>query len=297
LEFVEEDDTVLMILEKMKKYAITSLPIRDSKTRRFIGIIDVLDIVTFAITKFATVHLQAYESYQQMESFAKTKASVIHNISGRNQWVTIHERKPFAALVQMLSDPHTHRVGVINDRMEVVDLVSQSAVVRFFYACRAGLDEPFKRFLEQKVDEWTHIHHKRLYTINMNEHVYDAFRKIWDLQVSGLAVLDDNGKLVANISASDIKKCRYYPIIGQMVKDLYKPIKDFLRIPDPNASVIKKKEHVPFFVHKGDSMTAALGTLVENNVHRIFVVDDHQKPIAVISLCDVLGKFWELVHG
>jgi len=146
--------------------------------------------------------------------------------------------------------------------------------------------------LNEKVEDWTHVHQQKIYAISMNEHVYDAFRKIWELQVTGLAVVDDQGHLVANISASDIKRTRYYPIIGQMVKDLYKPIKEFLKIPE-SGQLMKRKDHIAFFVHKGETMEKAMETLVENNIHRVFVVDNHRKPIAVISLCDILRKLYE----
>jgi len=292
LEYVEDEDILLTLMEKMKKHNITSLPVRDTRTKKFLGIVDVLDLTTYAITKFSTLHRQAYESYQQMESFAKTKVKYLFDLSGRNKWITLNERRPFGELVKALSDRHTHRVGIINDRGEVVGLVSQSAVVRFFYANRRNLDEKFHVVLSEKVEDWYHVHQQRLFTINQNAHVYDAFRKIWELQVTGLAVVDESGHLVANISASDIKRTRYYPIIGQMVKDLYKPIKEFLRIPEP-GKMFKRKDHIPFFVHKGETMEKALEIIVENNVHRVFVTDGTAKPIAVISLCDILRKFWE----
>jgi len=184
----------------------------------------------------------------------------------------------------------------VNDNHEITGLISQSAVVRFFWSRRSQFDDKFKNFLQEKVEDWTHIHQQKLYSINLNEHVYEAFKKIWDLKVSGLAVVDDSGKLVANISASDIKRTRYYPIIGQMVKDLYKPIKEFLCVPDQGKLVLKKKDHVPFFVHKGETMEKAMEIIVENNIHRVFVVDNDQNPIAVISLCDILRKFWETAH-
>jgi len=294
LEYVDEDDVVMTLMEKMKKFKISSLPVRDSQANRFIGIVDVLDLVTFAITKFSTIPIQAYEAYQQMESFAKTKVKHLLDISGRNKWVTIQERKPFAQLVLLLSDRHIHRVAIVNDKNDVLGMVSQSALVRFFYSQRDKFDERFKRVLQEKVEEWTHVHQQRLYTISTHEHVYDAFRKIWELQVSGLAVVNEHGVLVANISASDIKRTRYYPIIGQMVKDLYKPIKEFLRIPEA-GQLISKKDHIPFFVMKGETMEKAMDTLVENNIHRVFVVDAHRKPIAVISLCDILRKLHETV--
>ena len=107
----------------------------------------------------------------------------------------------------------------------------------------------------------------------------------------GLAVVDDVGRLVANISASDIKKTRFYPIVGQMIQDLYQPIKTFLRIPAHGTIKLKKKDHIPFFVTKHDTMTNVMEDLIFRKIHRIFVVDHNQRPIACISLSDLLKQF------
>lgn len=54
--------------------------------------------------------------------------------------------------------------------------------------------------------EWAN---RVVHSINMKESVLDAFKAIWDTEVTGLAVLNDNGQLVGNISASDLKVLLY----------------------------------------------------------------------------------------
>jgi len=289
LEFVEEDDTVLTVLQKMKSKNISSLPVRDKATRKFVGIIDVLDIVTFCCTKYATINTNAWESYQQMESFAKTKCSYILNISGRNDWRVMSENRPLADLITILSTPHIHRVGIIDKNHDIVGLVSQSKIIQFFWRHREQLDTNIQAILSSKVELWVHVHNQQLLTISQDAMVYDAFQIIWEQEVSGLAVVDNEGRLVANISASDIKRCRFYPIIGQMIKDLYQPISAFLRIPQPGED-LKKKHHVPYYVHRHDPMEKVFEMIVSLGVHRLFVVDSKMKPVAVISLSDLLKR-------
>jgi len=292
LEYVDDEDTVVTVMQKMRTKKISSLPVRDSVTKKFIGIIDVLDMVTFCCTKYATVSLQAWDSYQQMETFAKTKCKYLLDISGRNTWRVMSQNRPLEDLVAVLANPHAHRVGVVNERHEVVGLISQSKLIQFLWKNRHRLETSLQNIIKSKVELWTHIHTQQVQTIPHTAAVYDAFYAIWQREVSGLAVVDLEGKLVANISASDIKRCRFYPIIGQMIKDLYTPIKDFLRIPE-SATDLKKKHHVPYYIHKSDSMEKVFELIVSEGIHRVFVIDSKMKPIAVISLCDILRRFLE----
>jgi len=291
LEYVEEEDVVLTVIQKMKQRNISSLPVRDKSSKKFVGIIDVLDIVTFACTKYATVSTNAYESYQQMETFAKTKCSYLLNISGRNAWKVLSENRPLSDLLVVLSNPHIHRVGIINRHHDIVGLVSEIKVIQFLWRHREELGPRAHSILSSKVELWTHVHSQELVTISENAQVYDAFQTIWEQEVTGLAVVNDDGKLVANISASDIKRCRFYPIIGQMVKDLYQPIKAFLKIPAPGEE-IRKKHHVPFYVHQHDTMAHVIETVIAQHIHRVFVVDAKHHPIAVISLVDIIKRLW-----
>ncbi len=120
-------------------------------------------------------------------------------------------------------------------------------------------------------------------------------------------MVDNNGKLVANLSASDLKvsehellliidkKVHLVPI-GELIKDLYQPIKNFLHI----RSNVKDKVVManfpnpePKIVTSEDTMGRVLSIVVENKIHRVFIVDDQQRPTGVISLRDIIARVLE----
>ena len=97
------------------------------------------------------------------------------------------------------------------------------------YKYSPRLEENLQALLAENMDSWIPTHHKNVYTINMNDSVYSAFYRIWEREVSGLAVVDDHGRLVANISASDIKvsDCRF----SAFSNDFYRE-PDFIQLLD-----------------------------------------------------------------
>jgi len=60
----------------------------------------------------------------------------------------------------------------------------------------------------------------------MNEAVINALEMMLDSDVSGVGVIDNEGKLVGNISASDLKRTQLTPP-AQLTYDLFESIKIF----------------------------------------------------------------------
>jgi len=293
LVYVEANETVSNTLRKMKDKNISSLPVRDDNGQ-LASTIDVLDIVTFVYTKFAKVSLLAQESFQQMEEFANQRVWNLTNISGRNDFHTIRYDKPLQDVISMLTNPHIHRVAVVNEQKDIVGFISQSALIDFFYKNKDRLEPGLKKFLDEKLESWI-TSSGPVQVIHMQEFLIEAFRRIWENQISGIGVVDDEGRLVANISASDLKKLHVFPV-GELIGQLYQPIKKFLNIrADIKDKVmmanIPKAE--PIVVSKNDTMSTILELTSTKHIHRVFLVDEKQKPVAVISLCDILARLLE----
>jgi len=293
-----EDDTVETVLVLLRNHKISSLLIRKSIPRadnHNVGIIDILDILTFAYTKFAKVSLLAQDSYDQMEAFNKQRIGDLMNISGRNDWHFIAYNKPLSDLLSLLSNPHIHRVSVVNEQNDIVGFITQSKILQFFYKYRDQLEPSLSKLLNTKVVD-SKIN-TSVVSVNMSSFMIEAFRLIWEKSVTGIAVVDDTGKLVATVSASDLKKLRIAPI-GELIKDLYQPIKNFLHI----RSNVKDKVEMAEFpcpqenlkVAKGDdTMETIFSIMVENSIHRVFIVDDTWHPTGVVSLRDIIARILE----
>ena len=69
--------------------------------------------------------------------------------------------------------------------MILVGIVSQSRIIDFIYKYRDHLEPGLKEILRQSVESWIPLHKTQVYTIHMNDSVYNAFNRIWELQVSG----------------------------------------------------------------------------------------------------------------
>jgi len=104
--------------------------------------------------------------------------------------------------------------------------------------------------------------------------------------VSGLAVVDSDGKLVGNISLRDLKgihpDAKIFWRLWNTVKIFKeKAITDY---PPPNA--------IPssVFVTPADSLMKVVEKMALHHIHRVYVVDENQKPERVISQTDVLRE-------
>jgi len=164
-------------------------------------------------------------------------------------------------------------------------MITQSKMIEFLYKRRSN---------------WTDIMHQRVQnlqksveSINMKEFVIEAFKRIWEKQISGLAVVNDEGILVGNISASDLLRTHTSPS-GEIIHDLYQPIKKFLNIRKDikdRVMMMDLPECKPIAVSSTDTLETSLIKCLDSHIHRVFIQDNKGKPVGVISLSDIIRQF------
>jgi len=280
---VEEHTTVSQVLQIMNENHIISVPVEKSNGNGILGIVDMLDLITFCTAKFSSVSLLAEDSYRQMEEFSQKPVKHLLDISGRNHYVALSYTASLNELLTTLSN--SHRVVVINENKKVIGMITQSKMIEFLYKRRSN---------------WTDIMHQRVQnlqksveSINMKEFVIEAFKRIWEKQISGLAVVNDEGILVGNISASDLLRTHTSPS-GEIIHDLYQPIKKFLNIRKDmkdRVMMMDLPECKPIAVSSMDTLETSLIKCLDSHIHRVFIQDNKGKPVGVISLSDIIRQF------
>ena len=98
-----------------------------------------------------------------------------------------------------------HRVPVVNKSGVLISLVSASDVVKCIHAQETKnhvADPKLEKTLEQLN---CGLDKEKVYSVKGTQTVIEAFRLIKDKQISGVAVVDNEHKLIGNISASDLK--------------------------------------------------------------------------------------------
>jgi len=299
LVVLREKQTVSEALILMWKKGISSAPLI-SETNEVEGMVDLLDLVTLTCSKFGINQIDVYASKIQAEKFLNQKLADIPDISGRDQWVSTKENTSLRELIQLLSGRDIKRVSIIDDKSNVVGLISQSTLIKFLFENRNKLgNDLVSRFSLKVKDIWNLT--GGVETINYKEVVIDAFLKMSDRSVSGVAIVNDDGDLVGNISSGDMKRLQLDPPM-QLTYDLFEPIHVFCNI-DISDKVRKSDvmknliSYKPIFVEPEDNLSNVMEKIVTNKIHRLYVVKSStsKKPVKVISLCDLLQQF--LVQG
>jgi len=257
------------------------------KKKKFVGIVDVMDLLGVII--FLTevkkivdviadkpVNWKEYITEEQKVLMDAT-AIDIANSSEKNPYVEVYEGLPLRSLMDMFGkDVNLHRVMVTTGERNAIGLVSQSNVIQFLQENKDHF--PAKSLSPMK--EWL-VPKNNVVTVSIKTKTADAFQQLLAKRVSGVAVVDESGKLVGSLSSTDLKRS----LSMNLFADLLLPVENYLGRTD---STFKPHTHSMISCTLDNSIADVVSKLSTNKIHRIFVVDQQGKPIHVLSLCDVI---------
>jgi len=124
----------------------------------------------------------------------------------------------------------------------------------------------------------------KLIFVKSDDKVLDAFLAIYNQRVSGTAVLDNTGRIIGNISISDLKDIGF---AAGMFRKLYQNVGSFLERKVEGQDVPKL-----VWTYSSSPLRDVLYRLRANGIHRCYLVEnDSMKPAGVITLTDILRVF------
>jgi len=189
------------------------------------------------------------------------------------------------ALVKMVRW-RVHRIPVIDSEGELVSVITQSHITKFLYQnmYMFGL-------LSDQTVETLKMFFSPVITIPIESRGIEAFKTMHENRVSAVAVVDANGKLVGNISVSDLKIIGFD---GSMLARLYYPISQFLKLlaKDKGSSMVE----APICVSLQSQFREVMGKLVQSRIHRVYITDDSGVPTGVITQHEVLHALLNYLH-
>jgi CBS domain-containing protein len=188
---------------------------------------------------------------------------------------------------------------IVNDSNQIVNVFSRTKLLEWFMEDPARVPE-MKASL--KVSDFDLVE-TDVATVTFDSKVIDAFRTMQQKGLSSVGVVDEQGNLCGTLSVSDLKVSFKIPffflfclnsllLLVQCVRDyhfmrLLLPIHEFLHITreeqgKPSNWLITCSPHT--------TLKEAARLLTSNRIHRLFVVDNRKKPLAVISASDILRQ-------
>lgn len=112
-----------------------------------------------------------------------------------------------------------------------------------------------------------------------NETIKEVSLKLLENKISGLPIIDDNGKLIGIISQTDIIK----------LSEKYKKEElEKIKVED----IIKKRKR-PIVAKPNTSIKRLIKLMVKHKISRIPILDENNKVVGIVSKLDILKIFYE----
>jgi len=269
-------DPAIESLRKLIKARVLSIPLYDEQKKAYTAIFDIMDVLHFVTQAGGDGTLSALEGNQL---FKNKTSEEISNLSGRAHFVPISTSQPLMEALEVITQDYAqlHRLPVIDEKGKLVGILSQSRIVRFLGKHVTKFD--FGRLSVKQQN----LGIREVFSIGVDNPVSAALKLIKEKEVSAVAIVDKSDKLIANFSASDLKLFGYDDKICKLANE-GSSLKDFAERMKPSADY-------PVRVTKDATTAEVIRKCSTEGVHRVYVVDNAEKPIGVISLVDIIELF------
>jgi len=250
------NDLVCDLIATLVNYKILSVPVK--KDGKFGMFVDVLDVLYF-IVKGGDAKTATCES--------------ICDASGRDPF---DELSPHSNLIKVMATmcmkhQNLHRVAIV-DHGKLVGILTQLKLVKYLAPHTRQFD-----FGNQTIKECKLGNTSAIYTLPHNATAADASKSIVENKVSCVAIVDDDGKLVGSFSASDIRIFGVVPSFDDIAKTSL-------------ANFCDKVQQIT--VRSSETCAEVVDKISDASVHRVWIVDDDDKPVGIVALIEIIEQFW-----
>jgi len=286
---VNSTESVRDAVQMLRDNNILSVPVWDDEEKSFIWFLSILDVLRFCMTdglrEDSSKAPYEFLLKDMIPALGEDEAGLVQtvyqhtNLSSVMEWFTLGVHRVLVQNAQGTTDKPSGSI------------VSQSDVVRFLLHHDKDLSADADRTLEEHglLDaDVPSIGPKKLITIDSSKTALEGFQMLFTARTSAVGVVDSDNKLLGNLSASDLRGVKS----GEVEQLLSLPIADFLQ----------SQSRVPLTTCSPSStLRQVIRLLVENRIHRVWVVDAENHVVGLITLTDILCKFapfdYKLLHS
>jgi CBS domain-containing protein len=268
---------------------ILGAPVWDEAAHKYCGNFDMRDFLSAVIAASVIKDTDEYNTAMVKEMHEKIKQDkkamevpcTVTYLASRNPVFSCGPETSLQEICKLLSAPLCRRVLICTEEKGArsTNMVTRTAIMKFLsqhvprHDLRETLDEAGLSFRKEVVQVMDSVPARR------------AFELIDSKGIYALAVVDEEGTLLANTSARDIKLAAMDK--GKAAMDL--DILSYLAAVRQAAPAQGGNERYPAsHVHEDSSVGHVLNLLVKTGYHQIFVVNEELRPIGVISQQDIL---------
>lgn len=271
---------------------VLSAPVYDAARSKYLGMVDMGDVAAYMVDTFAEgATAGSFATLKALIAAARAKShsDVIKlvDLSHHDAFKPMPIRTPLLMVVARLAGyPEAlgvHRVPIVDpDTKVVVKIISQSAVISVL---AKHMDE-FGTGLDASLESLG-LARKPVVAVGEEDPALAAFRIMKERNISAVAVVDEEGHLLANISNSDVKTM----LAQNRVLSLAQTAMDFVaavRSGDAGKTSSGKAAAAAMHVSPETTVKQVIAKLAATKVHRMYVCDSDGLLVGVVSLKDIL---------
>jgi len=287
--------TLELALQTLVSHDILSAPVWEESAKSFVGNVDMRDIVNTIATTCKKHDVFESKKLSQLlgqeEIFTARSIKDLFNLSSGFHFFSATETTPILEVLKGMvenGDKNHRRALVFKDKEKqdisnLVSMISQASIINYIGTHRQKLGPKVTMTIEDLVHiDWEENRNK-LVSITSSASMVDAFSLMCEKNVSGLAVVDEHGQLLGTIGSRDVKG-----LVGTDHLDFSRlryTVREYINY-IRQMSIDEK--HPAISVRRSDTLATLIGKFASTHVHRIFVIDEHNTPVGVISTIDLL---------
>jgi len=238
------------------------------------------DIVTFAV-RVASTFTQEYTVFSLQKNNFMGRIFWKHTIGSllgenRTTYAFLKQNTPLLPVIKELAAGY-HILPVFDENRRLVNLIGQMDICDFV----SENSVYFPSISQKSIKELGLGRKERIIQAPTTATAFECLLILSENNVSGLAVVGTDGRLVANFSKTDVQE-----VTRDTFHQLGLPVLEYLYRTKP----LKSFQSGPVICFKNTTLEAALLRIVKRKVHRLFLVDYDLKLEGVISLADIMKR-------
>lgn len=290
---------------------IMGAPVWDPSTEKYCGFFDMRDMLSTVIAADKDHEMKKYTKgyhflkwFEKLEKSSKTDSEkvAVSSIAARNPFLSLTEEATLKQVCDLLSTRNCHRVPIVDKESgRCVRIFSQSGLLKFLaehlLANKTTALQAIDAYFEQTLVQAAFPYKKKVVTLKETVTAREVFEAMDSKGLSGIAIVDEhNGSLIGNTSASDIKLTVSFDDddAKQMMDDgtdtsiLNGNIISYLSLMR-QQSPTHETRHPSSRVRETSTLGHTICLLAATGYHRMFVVDETNVPVGVMSVSDIVA--------
>eukprot|EP01129_Flabellula_baltica_P004364 TRINITY_DN1516_c0_g1_i1.p1 TRINITY_DN1516_c0_g1~~TRINITY_DN1516_c0_g1_i1.p1 ORF type:complete len:302 (+),score=79.01 TRINITY_DN1516_c0_g1_i1:871-1776(+) len=240
----------------------------------YVGFLDIRDLVSYVIMLYNNESVANDTTLHDVISSGLAGVTT-EEFAKKNIFVPVTMSDNLLTVAQILSRREVHRVPVVEDGV-LVNIISQLDVIKMFSA---------QNFEDTTIVSQVPELGNPAITVETSRSLIDTFNVLFEKNITGVPLVDENGRLVATSSGKDLILFLRNPSLNLLSRSVFENLKAV------RADDVGDEMAVTVTISINDTINRAIHLLAATGVHRLFVVDNEQtyKPLKAISFTDILN--------